>query len=89
MRLTQIFYFLRTSGKIQIGTKGEDRTIEYLQNDVEILDYCMNEYVKLSIYVILPVYSFDCWLISSGFILDTLQDKQVLDDFFEAKRGAY
>ena len=23
-------------------------TIEYLQKDVEILDYCMNEYVKLS-----------------------------------------
>ena len=48
----------------------------------------MNEYVELSIYVSLPGYSFDCWLISSGFILDTLQDKQVLDDFFEAKRGA-
>ena len=27
---------------------GKDLTIEYLQNDVEILDYCMNEYVKLS-----------------------------------------
>ena len=26
---------------------GKDLTIEYLQN-VEILDYCMNEYVKLS-----------------------------------------
>ena len=27
---------------------GKNLTIEYLQNDVEILDYCMNEYVKLS-----------------------------------------
>ena len=27
---------------------GKDLTIEFLQNDVEILDYCMNEYVKLS-----------------------------------------
>ena len=27
---------------------GKDLTIEYLQNDVEILDYCMNEYIKLS-----------------------------------------
>ena len=27
---------------------GKDLTIEYLQNDVKILDYCMNEYVKLS-----------------------------------------
>ena len=27
---------------------GKDLTIEYLRNDVEILDYCMMEYVKLS-----------------------------------------
>ena len=48
---------------------GKDLTIEYLQNDVEILDYCMSEYVKLSMkefklnplhYVSLPGYSFDC-----------------------------
>ena len=75
---------------------GKDLTIEYLQNDVEILDYCMNEYVKLSMkefklnplhYVSLPGYSFGCWLMSSGVTLDTLQDKQMLDDFFDAKRG--
>ena len=75
---------------------GKDLTIEYLQNDVEILDYCMNEYVKISMkefklnplhYVSLPGYSFDCWLMSSGVILDTLQDKQMLDDFVGAKRG--
>ena len=75
---------------------GKDPTIEYLQNDVEILDYCMNEYVKLSMkefklnplhYVGLPGYSFDCWLMSSGVTLDTLQDKQMLDDFVGAKRG--
>ena len=75
---------------------GKDLTIEYLQNDVEILDYCMNEYVKLSIkefklnalhYVSLPGYSFDCWLTSSGVTLDTLQDNQMLDDFVGAKRG--
>ena len=69
---------------------GRDLTLEYLQNDVEILDYCMNEYVKLSMKefklnplhcVSLPGYSFDCWLMSSGVILDTLQDKQMLDDF--------
>ena len=75
---------------------GKDLTIEYLQNDVEILDYCMNEYVQLSLkefmlnrlhYVSLPGYSFDCWLMSSGVTLDTLQDKQKLDDFVEAKRG--
>ena len=56
----------------------------------------MNEYVKLSLkefklnplhYVSLPDYSFDCWLMSSGVTLDTLQDKQMLDDFVGAKRG--
>ena len=75
---------------------GKDLTIEYLQNDVEILDYCMNEYVQLSMkefnlnplhYVSLPGYRFDCWLMSSGVTIDTLQDKQMLDDFVEAKRG--
>ena len=54
---------------------GKDLTIEYLQNDVEILVYCLNEYVKLSMnkfslnplhYVSLPGYSFDCWFMSSG-----------------------
>ena len=38
-------------------------------------------------YVSLPGYSFDCLLLSSGVTLDTLQDKQMLDDFVEAKRG--
>ena len=75
---------------------GRDLTIEYLQNDIEILDYCLNEYVKLSVkdfklnplhYVSLPGYSFDCWLKSSGVTLDRLQDKQMLDDFVGAKRG--
>ena len=75
---------------------GTDLTKEYLQNDVEILDYCMNEYVKLSMkefglnlihYVSLPGYSFDCWLMSSGVSLDKFQDKQMLDDFVEATRG--
>ena len=56
----------------------------------------MNEYVKLSMkefklnplhYVGLPGYSFDCWLMSSGVTLDTLQDKQMLDDCVGAKKG--
>ena len=38
-------------------------------------------------YVSLPGYSFDCWLMSSGVTLDTIQDKQILDDFVGAKRG--
>ena len=63
---------------------------------MEILDYCMKENVKLSMKefglnplhnVSLPGYSFDCWLMSSGVTSDSLQDKQLLDDFAEAKRG--
>ena len=70
--------------------------MSWAPNDVEILDYCINEYVKLSmkefklnplLYVSLPGYSFDCWLMSSGVTLDTLQDKPMLDDFVGAKRG--
>ena len=66
--------------------------IEGSQNDVETLDYCMNEYVKICMkefglnplnYVSLPGCSFDCWLMSSGVTLDTLQDEQMLDDFAE------
>ena len=37
-------------------------------------------------YVSLLGYSFDCWLMSSGVTLDTLQDKQMLDDLVEEKR---
>ena len=45
----------------------------------------MNEYVTLSMkefelnpfhYVNLPVYNFECWLMSSGVSLDTLKDKK-------------
>ena len=56
----------------------------------------MNDYVKLSLNsfklnplhcVSLPRYSFDCWGMSSGTVLDTLHDKQMLDIFIDAKRG--
>ena len=52
---------------------------------MEILDYWLNEYVKLIMevfklnllhYVSLPCYSFDCWLMSSDTKLDILQYKQ-------------
>ena len=93
---------LLTQGEVDIFKKdnrhktGEDLTIEHLQNDVEKLDYCMNEKVKLSMKefilnplhnVSLPGYIFDCWLMSSGVTLDTLQDKPMLDDFVEEERG--
>ena len=38
-------------------------------------------------YVSLPGYSFDCWLMTSVVTLDTLQDKHMLQNFVEAKRG--
>ena len=38
-------------------------------------------------YVSLPGCRLDCWLMSSGVILVTLQDNQMLDDFDEAKGG--
>ena len=38
-------------------------------------------------YLILPGYNYDCRLMISGFSLDTIQDKQMLYDFIEAKRG--
>ena len=75
---------------------GTDLTIEYLQNDVEILDYCMRECVKLNMkefvlnplhYVSLPGYTFDCWLMSKDVTLNALQGMQMLDDFVEVKRG--
>ena len=56
----------------------------------------MNEHVQLSMkkislnplyYVSLPGYSFDRCLILSSATLAKLQDKQMLDDFIEAKRG--
>ena len=77
---------------------GKDLTIEYLQNDVEIINYCKKEYVKLSMKEIdlnplhnvsLPGYSFDCRLLSSGVALDTLQDKQTLDEFVDATKAVY
>ena len=72
---------LKTQEEVDIFNKdnshktGKDLTIENLQNDVEILDYCMNEYVKFRMkefglntlhFVSLPGYSFDCCLMSSG-----------------------
>ena len=77
---------------------GKDLTIEHLQNDAEILDYRMNEYVKLGTkefglnpiqFVSLPGYSFDCWLMLSGVTLDTLQDKQMVNDSLQHRKVVY
>ena len=38
-------------------------------------------------YVSLSGYNFDCLLMSSGVTFNTLQDKQMIDDFVGAKRG--
>ena len=47
-------------------------------------DYCLN----LLRYKSFPGYSFDCWLMSSCVTLDKIQDKEMLDDSVEAKRGS-
>ena len=36
-------------------------------------------------YASLPGYSYECWLETSGFSLNNMQDKQMLDGFIEAK----
>ena len=54
----------------------------------------MNEYVKLSMkelrvnHVSLPGNSSDCWLMLNVVTINTLEDKQLVDDFTEAKRGS-
>ena len=37
-------------------------------------------------YVIVPGYSYDCWLLSTGVTLDNLKDEQILEEFLAAKR---
>ena len=58
----------------------------------------MNEYFKLSMkeiklnplhHVSLPGYSFNWWSMPNGITLDTLQDKQKLDDFVRTKERGY
>ena len=50
---SSLSYKLPTKEEVDIFNKDnshktdKDLTVEYLQNDVEILDYCNNEYVKL------------------------------------------
>ena len=52
---SSLFYKLPTQEEVDNFNKdnshktSKDLTVEYLQNDVEIIDYCMNEYVKFGI----------------------------------------
>ena len=54
----------------------------------EYVEVCMKEFGLNPLrYVSLPGCSSDCWLMLCSVTLDTLQDKQILDDFVEAKKG--
>ena len=74
----------------------KELTVEYMDNDVRILEHCFNLYVKLNIdiyklnhliYFSLPGFNFDCFLKLSEFELETLQDEQMLKEFISAMRG--
>ena len=41
--------------------------------------------LKPSHYVSLSGFTYDFWLMSSGVSFETMQDKQMLDDFIENK----
>ena len=76
--------------------RGKELTLEYLENDVRIIEYCSNLFVKLNknTYKINPLHfislldsSFDCFLKLSKVELDTIQDEQLLKDFNSAIRA--
>ena len=75
---------------------GKELTLQYLENDITILEYCLNVFFKLNINtynlnplhcISLPGYSFDCFLKLSEVELDAIQDEQMLKDFIGAMRG--
>ena len=77
--------------------KCKELTIEYIENDVRILEHCFNLFVKLNIntyklhplhYISLPGYCFDCFLKLKKVELDTIKDEQMLKDFITAIRAS-
>ena len=75
---------------------GKELTLEYMENDIFILEHCFNLFVKLNMntyklnplhYNSLPGYSFDCFLKLSNLELDRIQDEQILKDVISAMRG--
>ena len=74
----------------------EELTLEYMENDVRILEHCSNLFLRLNIdkyelnplqYISLPDFRFDCFLKLSEVDLETIQDEQMLKDFISAMRG--
>ena len=66
---------------------GKELALEYMENDVRILEHCFNLFVKLNLNtyklnplhnISLPGYSFDCFLKLSKVELDTIKDEQML-----------
>ena len=75
---------------------GKKLTIEYMENDVRIIEHCFNPSVNLNIdiyklnplhFIGLPGFSFDCFLKLSEVEIETIQDERMLKDFISATRG--
>ena len=76
--------------------KGKKLTLEYMENDVRIIEPCFNLFVKLNRdiykhnplhYISLPCFSSDCFLKLSEVELETIKDEQMLKGLISAIRG--
>ena len=75
---------------------GKDLTLDYMENDVRILEHCFNQFVKLNIgiyklnlwhYISLPCFSFDCFPKLSEVEAETIQDERMLKNFISKMSG--
>ena len=75
---------------------GKELKLEYMENDVTILEHCFNPFVKLDKDIFklnplhcisLPCFSFDCFQKLSEVELGTIQDEEMVKDFISAIRG--
>ena len=75
---------------------GKELKLEYMENDVRIVERCFNPFIKLNIdiyklnllhYISLPGFSFACFLKQSEVEIETIQDERQLKDIIIAMRG--
>ena len=75
---------------------GKELTLEYMENNVTILEHCLNLFVKLNIdinkliplhYISLLGFSFDFLLKLSEVEIEKIQNEQLLKNFISAMRG--
>ena len=74
----------------------EELTLEYMDNDIYIIQHGFSSYTRLNIKpyklnllhcISLPGYSFDCFLMISRVALGSIQNEQTLKDFIDSIRG--